>query len=107
MLESEKNSTLVAEYHDLYEMQRRRLEAQVLELVREKDAWQKAAHDLAAKVAEEQGLKSAKRIQLCEKTWSKLAGHFAVVLGDRDTQQVRRRTLWVKNERKANIFSVV
>ncbi|XP_065830228.1 axonemal dynein light chain domain-containing protein 1-like [Oscarella lobularis] len=100
LLESEKNSTLVAEYHDLYEMQRRRLEAQVLELVREKDAWQKAAHDLAAKVAEEQGLKSAKRIQLCEKTWSKLAGHFAVVLGDRDTQQLSELQSYVQTWRE-------
>jgi hypothetical protein len=78
----------VSEYHDLYEMQRHRLEVQVTQLINEKELWHKAAHRLAAKVAHQRNLKTSQRLHLNEKAWSKLAAHFAVVLSDRDTQQV-------------------
>ena len=88
LVESEKNASIVAEYHDLYEMQRHRLELQVTQLVNEKELWHKAAHSLAAKVAHQRNLKTSQRLHLSEKAWCKLAAHFAVVLSDRDTQQV-------------------
>ncbi len=55
----------------------------------ERDLWQKAAYDLALKVADEGNLQTVRRLQLCEKSWAKLAGHFAILLSNRDTQQVR------------------
>jgi hypothetical protein len=88
LVESEKNASLVSEYHDLYEMQRHRLEVQVTQLINEKELWHKAAHRLAAKVAHQRNLKTSQRLHLNEKAWSKLAAHFAVVLSDRDTQQL-------------------
>ena len=54
----------------------------------ERDVWQQVAYDLTLKVAEEANLQTIKRLQLSEKSWSKLAGHFAIVLSDKDTQQV-------------------
>ena len=49
-MESQKNSGLLAEYHDLYELQRRRLEKQVSMLAEEKEIWSTAAYSLALKV---------------------------------------------------------
>ena len=80
--------SLLAEYHALYELQRKRLEDQVSNLTFERDLWQQASYDLAQRVADECNLQTLQRIQLSEKSWCKLAGHFAVLLSDKDTQQV-------------------
>ena len=57
------------------------------QLTQERELWQQASYDLAHKVAEEGGLRTVQRLQLCEKAWSKLAGHFAIILSNKDTQQ--------------------
>jgi len=88
LADSEKNASLLAEYHDLYELQRKRLEDQVAQLTQERELWQQASYNLAHKVAEDTGLRTVRRLQLCEKAWVKLAGHFAITLSNRDTQQV-------------------
>ena len=82
------HSSLLAEYHALYELQRKRLEDQVVGLTTEKELWQQASYDLAHRVAEQCCLQTVQRLQLGEKAWCKLMGHFAVVLSDKDTQQV-------------------
>ena len=51
LAESQKNASLLAEYHDLYELQRKRLETQVFMLAEEKDVWSTAAYSLALKVS--------------------------------------------------------
>lgn len=81
--------SLLAEYHALYELQRKRLEDQVSSLTTEKELWQQASYDLAHRVAEQCRLETIERLQLGEKAWCKLMGHFAVVLSDKDTQQVQ------------------
>ena len=48
--EAKKNSNLLAEYHDLYELQRKRLEKQVALLADEKEIWSTTAYSLALKV---------------------------------------------------------
>lgn len=40
----------MAEYHELYELQRRRLEGQMSQLYDERDLWRKATYSLAVKV---------------------------------------------------------
>ncbi|CAG5119634.1 unnamed protein product [Candidula unifasciata] len=85
LAESQKNASLLAEYHDLYELQRRRLERQVFVLSEEKEMWTTAAYCLALKVTEENKLNTARRLQLLEKSWVKLASHFTILLSDRDT----------------------
>ena len=49
--ESQTNANLVDEYHSLYELQRKRLEATVANLTTEKDLWCNASYNLALKVA--------------------------------------------------------
>jgi len=48
--ESQTNANLVEEYHELYEMQRRRLEEHVQSVTDEKNMWSNAAYTLALKV---------------------------------------------------------
>ncbi|KAI0239999.1 Axonemal dynein light chain domain-containing protein 1 [Lamellibrachia satsuma] len=84
--ESQRNAALLAEYHDLYELQRQRLERQVGILSSEKELWSTAAYSLALKVTEEHSLNTAKRLHVSEKAWAKLANHFTVLLSDRDTE---------------------
>ena len=86
--ESEKNAGLLAEYHELYELQRRRLEGVTLKISSEKELWQQTAYDLALKVADEFNLYTVRRLQLIEKNWHQLAGHFVILLTQTDTQKL-------------------
>lgn len=86
--ESQRNSRTLSEYHELYELQRKRLEAQVATVNQERNLWQQSAYDLAYKVAEEQNLHSVRKLQLCEKSWVKLTTRFSLVLSSKETQQL-------------------
>ena len=69
-MESQKNANLLNEYHELYELQRRRLEEQVHALSKEKEIWSAAAYSLALKVMSSQ--------LICTKFRSN--GHFSAYL---------------------------
>lgn len=56
LAESQKNAGLLAEYHMLYELQRKRLEKQVGMLAEEKEIWSTAAYSLALKVRGYEGV---------------------------------------------------
>ncbi|EDO47152.1 predicted protein, partial [Nematostella vectensis] len=86
--ESEKNASLLSEYHGLYELQRNRLQAQIGSLTEERDLWGSAAYTLALKVTDKHSLNTAKKLHLCEKAWAKLARHFAIFLSEKDSIQV-------------------
>ncbi|XP_069120299.1 axonemal dynein light chain domain-containing protein 1-like isoform X3 [Argopecten irradians] len=86
LMEAQKNASLLAEYHDLYELQRKRLEGQVLMLTEERELWSQAAYSLALKVTQEANLVTAKRLHVSEKSWAKLATHFTILLSDKDTE---------------------
>ncbi|PVD21951.1 hypothetical protein C0Q70_17754 [Pomacea canaliculata] len=88
--EAQKNAALLAEYHDLYELQRKRLERQVFALTEEREIWSTAAYSLALKVTEECRLVTAKRLHVSEKSWVKLANHFTILLSDRDTEMLTK-----------------
>lgn len=49
-MESQKNASLLGEYHDLYELQRQRLEKLVSTLTTEKELWSTATYSLSIKV---------------------------------------------------------
>ncbi len=49
MHEAQKNSDLLSEYHDLYELQRQRLENRISVLTEEREIWSSAAYSLAMK----------------------------------------------------------
>lgn len=84
--EAQKNASLLAEYHDLYELQRKRLETSVHLLTEERELWSNAAYSLALKVTEEANLTTAKKLHVSEKSWAKLATHFTILLSDKDTE---------------------
>ncbi|XP_071947240.1 axonemal dynein light chain domain-containing protein 1-like isoform X2 [Antedon mediterranea] len=98
--ESEKNSSLLTEYHELYELQRKRLEKHVASLASERELWCHAAYNLSLKVTEANSISTARRLNISEKSWSKLAKHFTVVLSDRDTDQLSQLQVLIENHRK-------
>lgn len=87
-MESEKNANLLEEYHELYELQRKRLEIFVRTLTEERDLWGSASYILALKVTDHHKLNVAKRLHLHERAWSKLARHFSLTLSQKDSEQV-------------------
>ncbi|XP_074858847.1 axonemal dynein light chain domain-containing protein 1 [Carettochelys insculpta] len=83
--DAELNANLVEDYRELYELQRARLEAQLLQLTQEKEIWSSAAYDLAMKVIERNQLTLARRLYVSEKAWTKVIKHFLVLLASQDT----------------------
>ncbi|XP_015211305.2 axonemal dynein light chain domain-containing protein 1 isoform X3 [Lepisosteus oculatus] len=84
--QAQKNADLVGEYHELYEMQRRRLESQVSHLTEERDLWSRVTYSLALKVIKANNLHFASKLQISEQTWSKTAEHFTILLMSKDTE---------------------
>ncbi|CAF3662745.1 unnamed protein product [Rotaria sp. Silwood1] len=85
LTESQKNASLLTEYHELYDLQRKRLEKQTNVIASEKELWRGAAHTIALKVIVEYKLATSKRLSLAEQTWYTLASHFSIYLMDKDT----------------------
>ncbi|XP_073717822.1 axonemal dynein light chain domain-containing protein 1 isoform X3 [Misgurnus anguillicaudatus] len=90
--ESQCNANIVAEFHDLYELQRRRLEAQMLHLSDERDLWRKATYSLAIKIVKIKKLQLVKRLNVSEQTWAKTAEHFTLVLTSKDSEDMSHMT---------------
>ncbi|XP_065918337.1 axonemal dynein light chain domain-containing protein 1-like isoform X2 [Dysidea avara] len=88
LADSQRSSRTLTEYHELYELQRKRLESQVATLNQERNVWQQTAYDLAYRVAEEHNLHSVRKLQLYEKSWVKLSTHFSLVLSSKETHQL-------------------
>lgn len=88
LLEAQKNASLLNEYHELYELQRRRLEKTIESLIDERDIWTKTAYNIALKVTEENKLMTAQRLNVSEKSWAKLARHFALLISDKDNKEL-------------------
>ncbi|XP_044928766.1 axonemal dynein light chain domain-containing protein 1-like, partial [Mustela putorius furo] len=49
LLDAEKNARVVEEYHDLYTLQRGRMESDIKQLMAERDLWSSATYELALK----------------------------------------------------------
>ncbi|KAL2089660.1 hypothetical protein ACEWY4_014348 [Coilia grayii] len=86
--QSQRNSDMVGEYHDLYEMQRRRLERQVLRLTDERDLWSRVTYSLALKVIRLNNLQLVSQLHVSEQTWTKTAEHFTVFLASKDSEDL-------------------
>ncbi|XP_066453499.1 axonemal dynein light chain domain-containing protein 1 isoform X2 [Eleutherodactylus coqui] len=85
---AKKNANLLEEYRELYELQRSRLEKQLVHLTEERDLWSSATYRLARKVIEENQLQLARRLYMSEKTWTKTVLHFIVLLASNDTKDL-------------------
>ncbi|KAM7055143.1 axonemal dynein light chain domain-containing protein 1 isoform 5-T8 [Molossus nigricans] len=88
LLDAEKNAKIIEEYHDLYTLQRGRMENDIKQLMAEKDIWSSATYDLALKVIERNRVILAKRLYLNEKGWSRYAKHFIILLSNKDTSDL-------------------
>ncbi|KAM5237681.1 axonemal dynein light chain domain-containing protein 1 [Ctenodactylus gundi] len=84
VLDAEKNAKIVEEYHDLYTLQRGRLESDIKHLKEERDIWSSATYKLAIKVIERNRFVSAKRLYLNEKGWNEYSQHFIIMLSNKD-----------------------
>ncbi len=73
------------EYHEVYELQRRRLEKTIETITEEREIWINSSYSIATKVIHENELNTSKNLNLAEKTWAKLARYFALVISDVDT----------------------
>ncbi|KAM9130230.1 axonemal dynein light chain domain-containing protein 1 [Pangshura tecta] len=83
--DAELNANLVEEYRELYELQRARLETQLLQLTQEREIWSSATYDLAMKVIERNQLILSRKLYVSEKAWTKVIKHFIVLLASQDT----------------------
>ncbi|NXS69741.1 AXDN1 protein, partial [Pandion haliaetus] len=85
MQEAKANANLLEEYRELYELQRRRLEEQVVLLAQERDIWSSAAYDLALKIIDRNQLTLVRRLHVSGKTLTDILKHFIVLLASKDT----------------------
>ncbi|XP_055963304.1 axonemal dynein light chain domain-containing protein 1 [Sorex fumeus] len=88
LLEAEKNARIVEDYHELYSMQRQRLENCIKDLMSERDTWSMAAYDLALKLISRNHIVLAKTLYLHEKSWHQHAKHFIILLCSQDTSDL-------------------
>ncbi|XP_072802133.1 axonemal dynein light chain domain-containing protein 1 isoform X1 [Vicugna pacos] len=88
LLDAEKNAKIVEEYHDLYTLQRGRMESDIKQLMTERAIWSSATYELSLKVIERNKILLAKRLYLSEKGWNKYTKHFIILLSTKDTEDL-------------------
>ncbi|XP_064004397.1 axonemal dynein light chain domain-containing protein 1 [Pogoniulus pusillus] len=82
--EDEVNANLLEEFRELYELQRRRLEEQILLVARDRDIWSSAAYDLALKMIDRDQLTLVHRLHVSGKTLTTILQHFIALLASKD-----------------------
>ena len=96
--EARRSADLLHEYQSLYEMQRNRLEKQVLLITEERDVWTNISFALALKVIDENNLTSCKNLQVGQTGWHQLAKYFiSSMLAENDSFDFEKVTelTWV------------
>nr|XP_021141410.1 axonemal dynein light chain domain-containing protein 1 isoform X2 [Columba livia] len=88
MEEAEESANLLEEYRELYELQRRRLEQQILLLAQERDIWISAACDLAMKIIDRNQFTLVRRLHVSGRTLTNILKHFMVLLASKDTRDL-------------------
>ncbi|NXQ83696.1 AXDN1 protein, partial [Nyctibius grandis] len=88
MQEEEANENLWEEYRELYELQRRRLEEQVLQLAQERNIWSSAVCDLALKIIDRNQLTLVRRLHVSGKALTNVLKHFILLLASKDTEDL-------------------
>ncbi|NWU53164.1 AXDN1 protein, partial [Dromas ardeola] len=83
--QAKANVNLLEEYRELYELQRGRLEEQVLLVAQERDVWSSAAYDLALKIIDRNQLTLVRKLHVSGNTLINILKHFIVLLASKDT----------------------
>ncbi|KAM3620224.1 uncharacterized protein V6R79_019914 [Siganus canaliculatus] len=82
------DSEVVQSYHELYELHRDRLKAQLLQMTEERDSWSQLALCLALKVIDTRKLQLINRLHNAEQGWSQTAEHCSLYLSSQDTTEL-------------------
>ncbi|KAG7513581.1 hypothetical protein JOB18_011935 [Solea senegalensis] len=82
------SSDVVQSYHQLYEMQRGRLEAQLLQMTEERDTWSQLTFCLALKVISVKKLQLVRQLHVHEQSWFKAAEHSILYLTSKDNEDL-------------------
>ncbi|XP_044056087.1 axonemal dynein light chain domain-containing protein 1 isoform X2 [Siniperca chuatsi] len=82
------NTDVVQGYHELYELQRGRLEAQLLQMTEERDYWSQLTFCLALKVISVKKLQPISRLHISEESWSKTAEHCRLYVASKDIEDL-------------------
>ncbi|XP_034534055.1 axonemal dynein light chain domain-containing protein 1 isoform X2 [Notolabrus celidotus] len=82
------SADMVQGYHELYELQRGRLEAQLLQMTEERDYWSQLTFCLALKVISMKKLQLVSQLHISEQSWSKTAKHCSIYLTSKDTEDL-------------------
>ncbi|KAM9831488.1 axonemal dynein light chain domain-containing protein 1 [Neosynchiropus ocellatus] len=72
-------------YHELYELQRSRLQADLLKMTEERDCWSRTTFCLALKVISAKKLQQVSQLHLSEQSWFKTAEHCRLYITTKDT----------------------
>ncbi|NWI65000.1 AXDN1 protein, partial [Todus mexicanus] len=84
MQEQKESVNLFEDYRKLYELQRKRLEEEVLLLAQERDIWNSAAYDLALKIIDRNQLTLIRKLSVSGKTLTTVLKHFIALLASKD-----------------------
>ncbi|KAF3835306.1 hypothetical protein F7725_027864, partial [Dissostichus mawsoni] len=74
--------------HELYDLQRGRLEAQLLQMTEERDCWSQITFCLALKVISVKKLQLISRLHIMEQSWFKTAEHCSLNIALKDTEEM-------------------
>nr|XP_019954094.1 PREDICTED: axonemal dynein light chain domain-containing protein 1 isoform X2 [Paralichthys olivaceus] len=86
--QSHTNSGVVQGYHELYELQRGRLEAQLLQMTEERDSWSQLTLCFALKMISVKKLEVVSRLHVHEQSWFKTAEHCILYITSKDTEDM-------------------
>uniref|UniRef100_A0A3P9CSN5 Axonemal dynein light chain domain containing 1 n=1 Tax=Maylandia zebra TaxID=106582 RepID=A0A3P9CSN5_9CICH len=78
--------SVVQAYHQLYELQRARLEAQLIHMTEDRDCWSQFTLCLALKVISVKQLHLVSQLHISEQSWFKTAEHCILFLTSKDTE---------------------
>ncbi|XP_029284721.1 axonemal dynein light chain domain-containing protein 1 isoform X2 [Cottoperca gobio] len=82
------NSDVVTGYHELYELQRGRLETQLLQRTEERDCWSQLTFCLALKVISVKKLQLISQLHIIEQSWFKTSEHCSLYVALKDTEDL-------------------
>ncbi|XP_045308687.1 axonemal dynein light chain domain-containing protein 1 isoform X2 [Leopardus geoffroyi] len=91
LLDAEKNAKIVEEYHDLYTLQRGRMECDIKQLMSERDVWSSATYELALKDTADLAL-----LQKLTQKWRNLMNKFKNEV-EQNEESIRERLQIVKD----------
>ncbi|XP_065647540.1 axonemal dynein light chain domain-containing protein 1 isoform X3 [Hydra vulgaris] len=86
--DSQADASRLLDYHELYELQRHRMENQLSKLIDERNLWTETAFMLSLKVIEKHKMMTLHRLHLFEELWHNIISQAVKTLLQKDEQQM-------------------